>query len=130
MTKARRDVGIEERHTTSCASRASRASRAGKRCNCAPRYRGHVKDSSGRKIRSHWTASKAEAIAWRQEAVIALRQGRLRPPTPTTVKEGGDALVVGKSRGVAPAGVEPAPSRLRAGSSAVRLSYGAVLLRK
>jgi len=80
-------------------TRSSCASCAGKRCNCAPRYRGHVKDASGRKIRSHWTASKAEAIAWRQEAVIALRQGRLRPPTPTTVKEAGEALVFGMRTG-------------------------------
>jgi integrase len=93
MSKARGDVGIEVRHTTSCASRS------GKRCNCGPRYRGHVKDGSGRKIRSHWTASKAEAIAWRQEAVIALRQGRLRPPTPTTVKDAGDALIAGMRSG-------------------------------
>jgi integrase len=88
MSRSRRDVGIEERHTKSCASRD------GKRCN-----RGHVKDDSGRKIRSHWTPSKAEAIAWRQEAVIALRQGRLRPPTPTTVQEAGEALVKGTRSG-------------------------------
>jgi hypothetical protein len=36
----------EERHAESCASRAE------KRCNCAPRFRGHLKDSAGRKIRS------------------------------------------------------------------------------
>lgn len=93
MSKARRDVGIEERHTLSCPSRA------GKRCNCEPRYRGHVKDASGRKIRCQWTPSKAEALAWRQEAVIALRQGRLRPPSPTTVKEAGDALIRGMRTG-------------------------------
>lgn len=93
MSKARRDVGIEERHTASCSSRE------GKRCNCEPRYRGHVKDASGRKIRSHWTSSKAEALAWRQEAVIALRQGRLRPAAPTTVNEAGDALILGMRTG-------------------------------
>ena len=93
MSKARRDVGIEERHTASCTSRS------GKRCNCEPRYRGHVKDASGRKIRSHWTPSKAEAIAWRQEAVIALRQGRLRPPSLTTVKDAGEALILGMRTG-------------------------------
>lgn len=93
MSKPRRDAGIEVRHTASCASRA------GKRCNCQPRYRGHVKDATGRKIRSQWTASRAEAIAWRQEAVIALRQGRLRPPSPTTVKEAGDAPIDGMRSG-------------------------------
>jgi hypothetical protein len=93
MSKARRDVGIEERHAKSCASRG------GRRCNCEPRYRGHVKGASGRKIRSHWTPSKAEALAWRQEAVIALRQGRLRPASPTTLKEAGDALVLGMRTG-------------------------------
>ena len=93
MSKARSDIGIEVRHTSSCASRG------GKRCDCEPRYRGHVKDAGGRKIRSPWTPSKAEAIAWRQEAVIALRQGRLRPPSPTTVKDAGDALVLGMRTG-------------------------------
>jgi hypothetical protein len=78
---------------------ASCPSREGKRCNCEPRYRGHVKDASGRKIRSHWTSSKAEALAWRQEAVIALRQGRLRPAAPTTVNEAGDALILGMRTG-------------------------------
>ena len=76
------------RHARTCASQA------GRRCNCEPRYRGHVKAADGRKIRSHWTASKAEAIAWRQEAVIAVRQGRLRRAAPTTVQEAGDALIL------------------------------------
>ncbi|MHB8659814.1 MAG: tyrosine-type recombinase/integrase [Solirubrobacteraceae bacterium] len=93
MSQASRDVGIEERHTASCPNRE------GKRCNCEPRYRGHVKDASGRKIRSHWTPSKAEALAWRQEAVIAQSQGRLRLAPPTTAKEAGDALVLGMRTG-------------------------------
>ncbi|MHB1571859.1 MAG: tyrosine-type recombinase/integrase [Solirubrobacteraceae bacterium] len=58
-----------------------------------------MKAADGRKIRSHWTASKAEAVAWRQEAVIALRQGRLRRAAPTTVQEAGDALIVGMRTG-------------------------------
>jgi integrase len=95
MSKARRDVGIEVRHTGACASRD------GKRCNCEPRYRGHVKDPSGRKIRSRWTASRAEAIGWRQDAVIALRSGRLRPSTKTTVQDAGRALVDGMRTGAA-----------------------------
>lgn len=93
MNRSRRDVGIEERHTKSCLSKA------GKRCNCEPHYRGHVKDALGRKIRSHWTSSKAEALAWRQEAVIALRQGRLRRAAPTTVKVAGEELVTGMRTG-------------------------------
>jgi hypothetical protein len=93
VSKARRDVGIEERHTASCPSHE------GKRCNCEPRYRGHVKDASGRKIRSHSTPSKAEALSWRQEAVIALRQGRLRPASPTTVKDAVEALLLGMRTG-------------------------------
>jgi integrase len=93
MSKARRDVGIEVRHTATCSTRN------GGRCNCEPRFRGHVKDPTGRKIRSGWTASKAEAAAWRQDAVVALRNGRLRPSTNTTVEDAGRALVEGMRSG-------------------------------
>jgi hypothetical protein len=93
MSKARRDVGVEVRHAASCASRD------GRRCNCTPRYRGHVKDANGRKIRSRWTMSKAEAAGWRHDAVIAVRQGRLRPSSPTTVEDAGRALTLGMRSG-------------------------------
>jgi integrase len=89
----RREVGIEERHTAACASRE------GKRCNCAVRYRGRKKDSAGRMVRSAWTLNRAEAIAWRQEAVVAIRHGRLRASTATTVRHAGEQLIEGMRRG-------------------------------
>lgn len=94
MTKPSRDVGIEERHTAACVSRS------GKRCNCAVRYRGRKKDpNTGKLIRSPWTLSRAQAVAWRQEAVVAVRQGRLRSSTPTTVRQAGEALIAGMRSG-------------------------------
>lgn len=90
---SKRETGIEERHGATCASRA------GKRCNCAPRYRARKKDAGGKMVRSAWTLSKAEAIVWRQEAVVAIRQGRLRASTPTTVRQAGEALIAGMRSG-------------------------------
>ena len=93
MSKPRREVGIEVRHEPRCVSRD------GRRCNCRPSYRGHVKDTGGRKVRSAWSISRAQAIAWRQEAVVAVRHGRLRAPTPTTVREAGTELIAGMRSG-------------------------------
>ncbi len=93
MSKARRDVGIEERHQAACASRH------GRRCNCVPRYRGVVKDARGKLVRCPWTLSKPQAIAWRQEAVVAVRQGRLRQSTGQTVKAAGAQLLSGMRSG-------------------------------
>ena len=82
-------MSIEERHAKNCASRR------GKRCNCVAYYRGEVRDASGRKVRSAWSTSRAQALAWEQEATVAVRHGRLRASTPTTVKQAGIALVAG-----------------------------------
>ena len=82
-------MSIEERHAKNCASRR------GKRCNCVAYYRGEVRDASGRKVRSAWSTSRAQALAWEQEATVAVRHGPLRASTPTTVKQAGIALVAG-----------------------------------
>jgi integrase len=97
-----REIGIEERHTAACASGLGLKPKrpTGKRCNCPKRYRANKKDPATRKlIRSHWTLSRAEAIAWRQEAVVAIRHGRLRSSTPTTVRGAGAALIAGMRTG-------------------------------
>jgi hypothetical protein len=58
-----------------------------------------VRDASGRKVRSAWSTSRAKALAWEQEATVAVRRGRLRASTPTTVKQAGAALVAGMRSG-------------------------------
>jgi integrase len=58
-----------------------------------------VRDASGRKVRSAWSTSRAQALAWEQEATVAVRRGRLRASTPTTVKQAGAALVAGMRSG-------------------------------
>ena len=86
-------MSVEERHANDCATRR------GKRCNCVAYYRGEVRDASGRKVRSAWSTSRAQALAWEQEATVAVRRGRLRASTPTTVKQAGAALVAGMRSG-------------------------------
>jgi integrase len=86
-------MSVEERHGKDCASRR------GRRCNCAACYRGEVRDASGRKVRSSWSTSRAQALAWEQEATVAVRRGRLRASTPTTVRHAGVALVAGMRSG-------------------------------
>ena len=76
-------MSIEERHAKGCASER------GKRCNCVAHYRGEVRDARGRKVRSGWSTSRAQAVAWEEEAVVAVRRGRLRASTPTTVRQAG-----------------------------------------
>jgi integrase len=86
-------MSVEERHANDCATRR------GKRCNCVAYYRGEVRDASGRKVRSAWSTSRAQALAWEQEATVAVRRGRWRASTPTTVKQAGAALVAGMRSG-------------------------------
>lgn len=51
------------------------------------------------KVRSAWSTSRAQAISWEQEAMLAVRHGRLRASTPTTVRQAGIALVAGVRSG-------------------------------
>ena len=53
----------------------------------------------GKKIACPWTLSKAQAVAWRQEAVVAVRQGRLRASSGSTVAEAAAALIDGMRSG-------------------------------
>jgi integrase len=86
-------MSIEERHAKDCASHR------GKRCNCVARYRGEVRDSRGRKVRSGWSTSRAQAVSWEKEAFVAVRHGRLRASVPTTVRQAGVALIAGMRSG-------------------------------
>jgi hypothetical protein len=77
----RKIPGIDIRHGKSCASRNSGA------CDCHPTFQAHVYDArSGRRIRTTFSTITA-AKRWRQEAMVALRSGAMRPPTVATFEE-------------------------------------------
>ena len=87
-------AGIDTRHARSCRSRDG-----GGRCNCIPTYRARVFDkrTGERVIKSFPT--HAAAKTWRQDAIIALRNGGLTPAAKITVADALDALLDGMESG-------------------------------
>jgi integrase len=78
-------AGIEVRHQQDCRSRE------GQRCNCTPSYRASVWSArEGKRIRKTFE-TLAAAKAWRHDAATAVRDGTLRAPTPTTLREAASA---------------------------------------
>src|SRR5436309_16137845 len=65
-------------------------------CRAVPRRSSRRR---GRKVRSAWSTSRAQAVAWEKEAMVAVRHGRLRASTPTTVRQAGIALITGMLSG-------------------------------
>jgi len=89
----RTTAGIDLRHQRGCASRQ------GGVCDCKPSHQAHVFDKrTGRRLRKTFDTATAAKL-WRQDALVALRQGTLRPSAPTTVQEAADALVAGMRDG-------------------------------
>jgi integrase len=79
--KRRPAAGIEELHARSCSSRDDR------RCNCAPSYRASVWDTRAKKLIRRTFPMRADAKTWREEAVVAVRQGTMRAAAPQTVEQ-------------------------------------------
>jgi hypothetical protein len=101
--------GIGVRHSRSCASRA------GRYCNCEPSYQAHVwSKRDGKRIRKTFP-TLAAARTWRTDAKKALQDGKMRAPSPETLRVAGDALVAGMKDGsVRKRGGEPyKPSVIR-----------------
>ena len=69
------------------------------RCNCAPSYRAQVWDPRARKLHRKTFRVKAEAITWRDDVRVAVRNGTIRPQTRMTVAQAADALVAGMADG-------------------------------
>lgn len=111
-------AGIDTRHSKSCRSRG------GGRCNCAPTYQAHVHDkATGRRIRRTF-ATHAAARTWRQDALVALRHGKLAEAQPkTTVRQACDAWIADARAGVVrPRSGDPfKPGTIRAYGQALRL---------
>jgi integrase len=65
------------------------------RCGCPQSYQASVYSARDRKsIRKHFD-TLAAARGWRNDAEGAVKQGRMRPRTNTTVRDAGDALIAG-----------------------------------
>lgn len=77
-----RHPGVYLRHSRDCA-RVQR----GAKCSCKPSYRAVAYDKRSKKMIRKTFRALAEAKLWRADAVVALEQGRLKPPTTTTVGE-------------------------------------------
>lgn len=95
MRRRASQTGIVARHSRWCPTSTDR----GAACKCKPSYRAEVWSAvEGRKIRKTF-ATHAEARAWRSDALSAVRKGKMRAPTRTTVREAGHALVAGMRDG-------------------------------
>jgi len=111
-------TGIDTRHARSCRSRGG-----GGRCNCTPTYQASVFDArEGRKIRKTFT-SKAAARTWRQDALVALRTGKLTATRRVTMRQAADEWLADAERGVVTnrSGDRYKPSALRAYRQSLRL---------
>ncbi len=89
-------AGIDTRHARSCRSRGG-----GGRCNCTPTYQAHVYDGrTGKRLRKTFP-SMAAARTWRQDALVALRNGKLAEAQPkTTMQEACEAWIADARKGI------------------------------
>src|SRR5215470_2559297 len=86
--------GIVVRHSRSCRSRD------GGRCNCRRSFQAQVWSAKeGTTIRKTFR-ELAEARAWRQESQVALRNGQLRSPSKTTLRQAADEWLQAAERGL------------------------------
>lgn len=111
-------AGIDTRHARSCRSRGG-----GGRCNCTPTYQAQVFDGrTGRRI-SRTFPSKAAARTWRQDALVAVRNGRLTATRKVTVRQVADEWLADAERGVVTnrSGDRYKPSAIRAYRQSLRL---------
>ncbi|MEA2201899.1 MAG: hypothetical protein QOI89_2495 [Solirubrobacteraceae bacterium] len=106
-------AGIRQRHGRGCG-------RTG-RCKCP--YEAFVYSKrDGKKLRKTFR-SQAEAVAWRNDASVAVRKKLLRAPTATTLEQAGEQWLEGAGSGVIrPRSGEPyKPSAIRAYERHLRL---------
>ncbi len=85
--------GIEIRHAQSCGARS------GGRCRCAPGYRATIWSARDRKKIQQTFPTLAAAKQWRSDALHDLRQGRLRVPTPLTLRQAAEEWIEGARAG-------------------------------
>jgi integrase len=87
---------IDVVHQRRCPAKPKGATAA---CKCSPSYRVQLRDPRRRVPIRKTFRVKSEAVGWRDDMRIALRNGTVRPPTRTTVAQAADALVAGMADG-------------------------------
>src|SRR5438552_3981615 len=108
--------GVRERHGRRCGVHD------GKACSCLPGYQAQVWSArDGRPLRKTFP-TVADAVAWRQETQVAVRKGRMRAPTSTTLAEAADEWLAAALTGVVRtrSGDSYKPSALRTYRDALR----------
>lgn len=111
-------AGVDTRHARSCRSRGG-----GGRCNCTPTYQAHVFDNrSGKRIRKTFP-SKAAARTWRQDALVALRTGKLTASRKLSVRQAAEGWLAAAEAGVVTnrSGDPYKPSAIRSYEASLRL---------
>jgi hypothetical protein len=123
-------TGITTRHRNSCPA----AEDAGAGCRCSPTYRAQVYDMrTGRKLRKSFP-SFAAARAWRSDAEVALRQGKITAALSPHLSDAAAAWLEGALAGAIRnrSGDRYKPSVLRQYETTLRLrllpEFGAVRL--
>jgi integrase len=112
-----RHAGIYRVHKRGCAWKD------GARCRCPKSYQASVYSKRDRRsIRKHFDTEGA-ARTWREDMRGAVRQGKVRAPTSTTVREAGDALIAGMRDGsvIDRSGKPYKPATIRSYERALRL---------
>lgn len=87
------EPGVQACHSRTCAGAE------GRKCNCKPTYQAWARDSRSGKRIYHRCASRPEARAWRQDALVGLRKGTVRAPTRTTLAQAAEAWLAGARDG-------------------------------
>jgi hypothetical protein len=85
--------GIEPRHARSCPAKGWEP------CKCSPSYQANVwSKRDGKRVRKTFP-TLAAAKSWRLDVMKALKDGRMRAPTPETIRQAGEALIAGMKGG-------------------------------
>jgi integrase len=113
MQQQRNQPGVRQRHRRDCTRRG--------RCACS--WQAEIFDpEAGEKIRRTFP-TRAAAKSWRQDAIVALKQGRIRATTALTLNEAAEAWLEGARDGTIRnrAGDIYQPSAIRSYEASLRL---------
>ena len=116
-------TGIEARHARGCTSRD------GGRCTCAPTYQANVWDNRAAKRIRKTFSTRSAAKRWRQDALVAVRQGTLQAARRATLRQVAVEWLADARRGVITnrSGDRYKPSAIRAYDQALKLRVLPVL---
>jgi hypothetical protein len=85
--------GIRTRHSRTCASRT------GARCNCDPTYEAWIYSKRDKKKIRRSFPTQAAAKGWRTDALKAVKDKKLRAPSPKTIRQEVDEWLAGAREG-------------------------------